>query len=226
MIEQASSKAELSGRTFGADRLRQLRSRWARLREWSLSRWRYVPERAQREDWEAAYSAGTWEQLRDVTQLAHYSQIVGYCTYFKAGGSILDIGCGEGLVQEKLRPYGYRRYIGIDLADEAIRRAAHKQDERTEFVRADAVEFEPAEAFDIIIFNECLYYFVDPIEVLRKYERWLRDDGVFIVSMYGVERTERLWRLIVPLYRCEDGVQVTHDGGKFWTIRVLRPERR
>jgi len=216
----------LTIKTLGGGRFRKVKARLAQLRKWSLSRWRYTPEEATRDDWEIGYSTGEWERLRDVSQLAHYSQIVGYCAYFKPGGAILDIGCGEGLVQEKLRPYGYRRYVGIDIADEAIRRASRKQDDRTEFLRADAAEFHHEERFDVIIFNECLYYFPDPIELLKKYERFLCRGGIFVVSMYGVERTERLWSILKPLYRCEDGVRIANECAKFWTVKVLQPVQR
>jgi SAM-dependent methyltransferase len=80
--------------------------------------------------------------------------------------------------------------VGLDLADAAIRRAAERISARTS--RAPMAERESDERFDVIVFNECLYYFDDPVALVRKYERFLRDDGVFIVSMYGVDRTEWL----------------------------------
>lgn len=203
-----------------------MRARLAQLRDRLLCQWRYAPERAARSDWEAAYAAGEWERLRDVGQLAHYSQIVGYCAYFKPGGAILDIACGEGLLQEKMRPYGYRLYLGIDIADEAVRRASRNSDDRTQFLRADAADFEHGERFDVIIFNECLYYFSDPIGLLKRYEGFLRDEGMFIVSMRDVDRTARLWSMLRPRYRCEDGVEIVHDRGKSWTVQVLRPMPR
>lgn len=91
-------------------------------------------------------------------------------------------------------------------------------------MRADAAEYESDERFDVIVFNECLYYFDDPVALVRKYERLLRDDGVFIVSMYGVDRTERLWPSLLRLYACADGVRVTHASGKFWNIKVMQPK--
>ena len=39
-------------------------------------------------------------------------------------------------------------------------------------MRADAAEYESDERFDVIVFNECLYYFDDPLALVRKYERF------------------------------------------------------
>jgi SAM-dependent methyltransferase len=137
-----------------------------------------------------------------------------------------EAGKSRGTAHKRRLGYGaatrLRRYLGIDIAEEAIRRAASRRDERTEFRRADAAELQVDGRFDIVVFNECLYYFPDPIGLLRSYERLLNDGGVFVVSMHGVERTEFLWDMLAPLYRCEDGVRVVHECGKSWTVKVLR----
>lgn len=131
MIEHVTRNAERGDPALGetarrSQLLRRASVKLTRLCAALVIRWRYIPERAERADWESSYAAGAWDRLRGAEQLAHYSQIVGYCTHFKPGGSVLDVGCGEGLVQEKLRPYGYSRYVGLDLADAAIRRAAER----------------------------------------------------------------------------------------------------
>lgn len=207
-------------------RSRRLRNGLGVCRDRLVNRWRYRSEQVTRGAWETAYAAGDWERLRDVSELARYSQIVGYCVHFKPGGAVLDIGCGEGILQEKLLPYGYRRYVGVDIAGEAIVKASIRQDATTDFLQADASDFVIDERFDIVIFNECLNYFGDPIALLRRYEARLLDDGLFVVSMYRVGRTDRIWDMLKPVYRLEDGVRMAHESGRQFTVRVLRPLRR
>jgi 2-polyprenyl-3-methyl-5-hydroxy-6-metoxy-1,4-benzoquinol methylase len=132
----------------------------------------------------------------------------------------LDVGCGEGILQELLSSQ-YSRYVGIDIAAEAIRRATLKQDEKTIFVTADASKYTPDEQFDIIIFNECLYYFEDPLSIMRRYERFLKEDGIFIVSMYILEKNLGIWRMLEAEYAVMDEVQVSHKSGISWIIKVI-----
>lgn len=193
-------------------------------------RWlsRFVPYRpapATREDWEVAYSSRGWDRLEQIDQLARYSVIAGYCShYFEQGGTVLDVGCGEGILQEKLSPYNYPGYVGIDISAEAIRRTSHRQDEKTVFVKADIRDHNPDQRFDIIIFNESLYYFEDPPGILRRCESFLNENGLFIISMYdNSERNKRIWKMLQAVYTAEDEVRVSHKSGKSWIIQVFRP---
>ena len=138
----------------------------------------------------------------------------------------MDIGCGEGLLQEKLRICKYSRYTGIDISSEAIARAADRKDERTEFLSADACEYEPAERYDIVIFNECLYYFDEPARVMRRFEQCLYEEGIFIVSMFVANKTMPIWRTLDSLYTTQDAVHVTNAAGTSWVIKVFADSRR
>ena len=54
----------------------------------------------------------------------------------------------------------YRRYVGVDLSEEAIAKArtriAQTPNSSASFVVADALGYAPSEQFDVIIFNESL----------------------------------------------------------------------
>ncbi len=181
----------------------------------------YRPVKVAREEWNSQYSLGKWDYLRQVSELAHYSVIAGYCHYFKPGGSFLDIGCGEGILQERLCPSGYSRYAGVDISEEAIGLASGRQDEKTFFVQADVTEYQPDSLSDIIIFNECLYYFQDPLSVVKRYESFLTKDGLFIVSMFATEKTGHIWKILEQFYAVQDEVFVKNRSGVSWNIKVL-----
>lgn len=182
-----------------------------------------------RERLDAEYARGSWDYLRSLGELGRFSVLAGYCHYLKPGGRILEIGCGEGILQERLDPARYSRYVGVDVSAEAIGRAQAREpgsDGRTAFVCADAAAWEPGETFDLIAFNECLEYFDDPLGLVRRYEPALAPDGAFLVSMFAgldTTRTRRIWRWLEEAYPVEDVTRVTNRAGLTWVLKVLRP---
>ena len=201
-----------------------------------IKRWKYwlstvLPYKSMegsKEILDAEYSSGIWDYLRMVNELPRFSVVVGYCHHHKKAGKILEIGCGEGILQERLCPSKYSLYVGVDISTEAIRLASHKQDEKTYFVSEDACIYSPTERFDIIVFNECLEYFDDPMNVVRRYERFLENDGIFIVSMFvGIStvRSRRIWKMLESVYKPEAETCVSTKSGFTWTINTFVPSR-
>jgi 2-polyprenyl-3-methyl-5-hydroxy-6-metoxy-1,4-benzoquinol methylase len=187
----------------------------------------YRKMRGGREKMDSDYARGKWDYLHGIGELGRFSILVGYCHFLKPGGRILEIGCGEGILQERLDPARYSRYVGVDVSAEAVQRAnARAGDGKTAFICADAAAWQPGEAFDLIVFNECLEYFDDPLAAVRRYEPALAPGGAFLVSMFtGVEtaRTRRIWRWLESVYAVEDATRVTNKAGLSWILKVLRP---
>jgi 2-polyprenyl-3-methyl-5-hydroxy-6-metoxy-1,4-benzoquinol methylase len=175
---------------------------------------------------EGEYSSGVWDYLRGLDELSRFSVVAGYCHYFKKKGAILEIGCGEGILQERLNPLEYSRYVGVDISAEAIKRAAHKQDERTSFVREDASIYAPETGFDVILFNECLEYFADPLRLVQRYESFLEKHGLYIVSMFvgrDTARANRIWKMLASRYTPEAQTRVSTKPGYTWIVKVFIP---
>ena len=85
------------------------------------------------------------------------------------------MGCGEGIIQEKIGTFNYNKYLGIDISDEAIKKGMNKKNEKTFFQLVDIFNFNTNETFDVIIFNEILYY-IDKNKILglmKQYEKFL-----------------------------------------------------
>jgi SAM-dependent methyltransferase len=164
-----------------------------------------------------------WARLRSVAELGRYSVIRGWCQHFARDGAILDVGCGEAILQEHLAGYG--SYTGIDLFPEALARAATKADARTRFLQADAETYQPDAQLDVIIWNECLYYLSDPIETIARYKGFLAPGGVIIVSMfYQTYLTRRLFRQLDVLGAPVASLQLSNDEGATWGLRAYRPD--
>lgn len=174
-----------------------------------------------RDAWEEQYRRGGWEFLQRLDESPRYSLIAGYLALLSPGGSVLDVGCGEGLLCDRIRPHGYSRYTGIDLSSEAVARAASRRDERTTFDAADAREYRPPERFDAVVFNECLYYFDDPVAVFERYRRSVATpEGVLIVSLFRSPRTAAVLRRLQAEQRLLEEARVTNRRGT-WVVAVF-----
>ena len=136
------------------------------------------------EAWDSQYRSGKWAFMQGISDAQRYGVIIAYLLQCKPGGSVLDIGCGEGILFQRLRPHGYSRYLGIDISREAVERVSTFQDASTTFVCADAEAYTPSESFDAIVFNETLYYFNDPLTTLVRYAGVLAEAGIIVVSTY------------------------------------------
>ena len=175
-----------------------------------------------KEAWEEQYRRGGWDFMRRLDEVARYSVIAGYLHHLKPGGSVLDVGSGEGLLADHLRPLGYSRFLGVDLSETAIAQAAGRVDAKTAFAAADAEPYAPPGRWDAVVFNECVYYFTDPVGSVRRYEAFLEKGGVFIVSTFRSRRADVIVRRLLESCRLLEETAVTNRKGT-WMVRVLAP---
>ena len=170
--------------------------------------------------WDEGYRAGRWSFMRELDEAARYAVIAAFAKRLAPGGAVLDVGCGEGLLVDALRPHGYRRYLGIDVSDAAIAQAASRADASTAFLAADADGEPPAGPWDAVVFNESVYYFRDPLATLRRYESVLAKGGAFVVSTFRSRRADAVVRALLRRYREVEATTVSNAKGS-WTVRVL-----
>ncbi len=177
--------------------------------------------------WEAQYAAGRWDFLAQLSELSRFSVLAGYIWQLRPGGSVLDIGCGQGVLARRLPNSAYSRYVGIDLSGSAIAVAQAQQPERTSFLATDCEDYSPSEQFDVMVFNEVLCCLRDPLRTVERYTRSLNPGGLLLVSMCTAGRGSAtiLWRL-KRAYATVDEVRITHRGRKVsWVCAALRPEQ-
>jgi 2-polyprenyl-3-methyl-5-hydroxy-6-metoxy-1,4-benzoquinol methylase len=200
---------------------------WVRLRHllqifaWHLRGFR--PTLFTPEEWDRQYKQGKWTSLRDLAEVCHNNIIVGYCNCTESP-TILDVGCGPGALARMLARVPYTCYVGIDISSVAISEAESTlADEKTRFTVADGKNFLPDMLFDVIVFNECLYYFDEPDVVLKHYAQFLSPRGRMIVSIYENYRTRFVWSILKTVTVADDAVTITHHTKKKWTIKILSP---
>ncbi len=172
--------------------------------------------------WDEQFAQGQWHFMGDLAEVPRYAVIAGYAATCPANRSVLDIGCGPGLLQPWLVRNGYDEYLGVDLSTTAIGAAQAKADSTTQFRSADAESFVPPHAFDIVIFNEMLYYMRDPVAVLRHYARHLAPGGSFLISLWVCRESWRVWRACSAAVSVASETRIS-NGASSWDVRVCQP---
>jgi 2-polyprenyl-3-methyl-5-hydroxy-6-metoxy-1,4-benzoquinol methylase len=89
------------------------------------------------------------------------------------GKKILDVGCGSGVYAVDFARRGAGRVVGVDFSGNMLELARqeaeqHRVADRCEFIRADFLELELEEKFDISIAMGVFDYVPDQVTFLRK----------------------------------------------------------
>jgi 2-polyprenyl-3-methyl-5-hydroxy-6-metoxy-1,4-benzoquinol methylase len=196
-------------------------NRWSKL----LSRLKpYEPMSQGKELLDAQYARAEWDYLRSIGETPRFGIVSSYCRVLASGGSVLEIGCGDGILLEQLDRSRYSHFTGVDISSVAIDRAAALQDERAVFVCADAETYVPDRSFDVVVFNEVLEYFNDPLALVMRYEPFVNPGGHFIVSMFaGINtvRTRYIWRKLDTKYVSIAHAKVMTRRNYLWNIKAF-----
>lgn len=188
----------------------------------------YRPERWTSDQWTDAYGAGTLEYYDRLDELARYSVILGYVGWFAdalgRAPSILDVGCGVGLLRQRLSDDAFSEYVGVDLSAAAIAEAQSQTHPRSRFVVGDVTSVDLGRS-DIVVLNEVLYYASDPSDFLEKLRGVRNTDGLLIVSMWRHPGDRTLWRTVDRAYPIVDRVQVRNRANpmnrKGWVVAAF-----
>ncbi len=99
-------------------------------------------------------------------------------------GSVLDIGCGDGLLQSELSKKGVTDTIGVDVSESGIEKVRAKG---FKAALADTTDFRNipelrGKTFDHVAVLEVLEHVFDPAAVLTGIRAVLKDDGHLYAS--------------------------------------------
>jgi len=99
-----------------------------------------------------------------------------------AGDHVLDVGCAEGRFTAELQRAG-ARVVGIDVAEEPLRRARARHPELDLRLLANARPWQLADAsFDVVWAGEVLEHVIDTAGWLSEVRRVLRSGGSLMAS--------------------------------------------
>lgn len=137
--------------------------------------------------WNKQYKSGRWESLKTELEAKRYYQIVDYLKEFAPKNpAILDIGCGDGVLNRRMQGLEYSYFLGVDFSSVSIEKAKEQQFPKAEFLAEDAIKFKPTRTFDAIIFNEAFYYIPESEKdkVLNLMLENLSPKGIMIASIF------------------------------------------
>ena len=122
-----------------------------------------------------------------------------------AGETLLDVGCGEGMIGFAALERGAGHVVFSDISDDLLgfcREAAEEfgVEDRCSFVRAGAADLEPIEdaSVDVVTTRSVLIYVPEKAQAFAEFFRVLRPAGRFScfepINRFGVdERRESFW---------------------------------
>jgi 2-polyprenyl-3-methyl-5-hydroxy-6-metoxy-1,4-benzoquinol methylase len=113
-----------------------------------------------------------------------FEHLVGKITSFKRNGILLDVGAGVGTLMHVAKKHGFETY-GVEISEWA---SAYARDKRGLNMITGALENAayPDAHFDVIVINHVLEHVADPIKLLSKVRRILKDDGVLVVGVPNI----------------------------------------
>ncbi len=131
--------------------------------------------------------------------------------------AVLDVGCAAGSLVHQLRSCS--RYLGVDISQFAINagrtETAHLLHATLEV--ADIREFNTDRRWDVITFNEMLYYLNtdDALQQVLRYSRFLRT-GVICIIMKHDPKSLAIFQMI--------GSQLDWVDGMLWQRKPFSPD--
>ena len=110
----------------------------------------------------------------------------------RAGGRVLDVGCGSGRVCIALKKAVPKaEVVGIDPDAESIRRARAAAPQGIRFEVKTARELERGAGFDLVTICDCIHDLAEPVQTLKEIRALLKPDGaLFIIEPKAADRVE------------------------------------
>lgn len=145
--------------------------------------------------------AATYDAMWDTPDAhAENREVIERLNY--TGGSILDIGCGTGLLLDYIRP---ERYVGIDPSRGMLARLREKHPD-AEVVATAFESFFTREKFDLVVGLFASPSYIEPSALIRL-PSLLKPGGRFFMMFYQPDYEPVTYRL--------SGVQVPHHPFQF-----------
>lgn len=140
-----------------------------------------------------------------------------------AGLRILDIGCGEGFVAERLKARG-NRVTGVDILEKPRCRGALETYLRCDLLRdlPSGLDALPPAAFDRILLMDVLEHLPRPELLLQVCRRLLAPGGEVFISVPNVANITVRLSLLVGRFEYADRGILDRTHLRFYTRRTFR----
>lgn len=134
---------------------------------------------------EADLNAKTYNKYSSLQK--SYSRIILNKVHFSGGESVLDVGCGDGVITSVLLkrvPNG--KVIGVDPSQQMIELAKkiNQKTSRLDFLCTSAEHLKFKEKFDIIFSFSCFHWIKDKLIALKNISKHLKSKKDFYILTY------------------------------------------
>ena len=171
---------------------------------------------------DAEYRSGNWDHFFGPDELVRHEVLLELIYAHSPRLSLLDLGCGSGRLASMVSPTRLSAYLGVDISEEGLRRAQALQLPHGRFQLGDFETLRPAEAFDVITFNECLGYARRPVDTAVTMARHLNPGGVLIVSHFRWGNHRAIWRSLDQAFAVTSARIASNTKGQTWDLKSLR----
>lgn len=177
--------------------------------------------------WDAEYSAGRWDYLANAIEQTRYDAIAREVMARYPHGTVVDLGCGYGLLRTALLRQGFSGcYQGVDWSTQVLESAEALHGPYFRCCDLNSFKFDGAP--DVVVLSEVLYYLEQPLALIdQAYAATEACHGCVLISIYqprissqqGADVLEQLCvRLLASGYSKQVSQIVHEETGRSWRL--------
>jgi 2-polyprenyl-6-hydroxyphenyl methylase/3-demethylubiquinone-9 3-methyltransferase len=144
-----------------------------------------------------------------------------------AGKTVLDVGCGGGILSESMAKHGAAEVTGIDMAEKSLKIAKlHALEENVgnisyRHIRVEELAAEMPHSFDVVTCMELLEHVPDPAAIIAACAQLVKPDGMVFFSTINRNPKSYAHAIVGAEYLLGLVPRGTHDWQKFITPAEL-----
>ena len=144
-----------------------------------------------------------------------------------AGKTVLDVGCGGGILAESMAKHGAAEVTGIDMAEKSLKIAKlHALEENVNnisyrHIRVEELAAEMPHSFDVVTCMELLEHVPDPAAIIAACAQLVKPDGMVFFSTINRNPKSYAHAIVGAEYLLGLVPRGTHDWQKFITPAEL-----
>jgi len=130
----------------------------------------------------------SWKQLMDIAYPPRNRYLAVIDKYLQDGQTVLDVGCGTGLITNLFASRYRSKFTGIDFSRglDIAKQFAHVNHlQNVKYIKQDFDNFCPSDQFDVVIAQSFLTHSHNPLSALARLQKHTKPGGLLIFSVYN-----------------------------------------